>query len=271
MKLIYEMASPASSVDVPLAPGVRFDELTAGDTNPVFVTAVVAAAEASRNGRVYTADIMRSLAQQINDRRPPMQRGHLRDTDRPYAHPAAVGRWVGARFDESSGKLYAKAYVYPTSPATRDEIRTATATRARIGFSLYGTGDVSESGDVTHYDLESIDLVHPARVGLPSASMEPLVTAESIGENEMDEYREVLIDLMLALGVHDASIGESVQQKGLVAAARDIAKSIGERGVPTEETITSWEDWSLRESFDTPAQDASNAQRQLSEAQVLWG
>jgi hypothetical protein len=166
--------------DVPLAPGIDFAELTKGDTSPVFVTLPIGKVGAkSRNGRTYNQAAVKALEEAIQQRRITGGLGHLKDEDRSTNFAIPVVHWVGAKM-ETDGTLWGKGYIPTAFPEVREYVELRRRTRAAIGTSLYGLGQVSETGEVTELDVEQLDVVDPARVGVPIASAVPMVTAEMI-------------------------------------------------------------------------------------------
>jgi hypothetical protein len=192
--LIFEMATPMKGTppDVPLAADIQLGELTEGDERPMFVTLQIGEAGArSRNDREYPREVEEKVVAAINEQRVGGIRGHLRDDQRGTAHPEMVWRWVGAMMDEQ-GRVWGKAYVLPTQAQAREEIRTAMAANARIGTSRYATGTIDEEGmvEADTYQLEGIDYVHEARVGIPVTSVVPRITRESTDPEERAGERE---------------------------------------------------------------------------------
>lgn len=173
--------------DIPLDAGL-VESLTADDPKPMFVTVPIAQVGAtSRNGRTYNREAVARIVQQVNSKRVVGEAGHLRDEDRPYSWGASPIRWLGAVLDESN-KAWGKFYVLPSFEQIRDHIRVAMASNAQIGTSIYGTASLSEDGEVMadSLELESIDLAHPDRLGLPELATAPTITRETYEEENED-------------------------------------------------------------------------------------
>lgn len=175
--------------DVALSEGIQVDALTENDPNPMFVTVPIARVGAeSRNTnaagkrRRYNREAVMAIVDAINKERVTGGLGHLRDEDRPYQFDVPPMRWVGATMEGDTA--WGKAYVLPSRNDVREYIRTAKATNGRIGTSLYALGSVDDDGNVTIAQLESIDLVHPDRVGVQAASAKPTITRESHMEHK---------------------------------------------------------------------------------------
>lgn len=178
--------------DIPLAPGINYEMLTEGDDNPMFITLPIGRVDArSRNDRTYPREAVQTIVDAINERRIGGIRGHLRDEQRAYDYPPNVIQWVGATL-EADGTAWGKAYVLRGNGEVREMIRVAKASNAQLGTSIYGTGSMDDDGMVTDLAVESIDLVHPSRVGVPMTAAHPHVTKESEspqGEAEPDALR----------------------------------------------------------------------------------
>jgi len=179
--------------EVPLAPGVDYGALIAGDSDPVFLTLPVGQINAeSRNKRVYEKEHVQAIHDAIMERRPGGISGHLRDEERPYANPPKVLRWVGAIWVGET--LWGKAYVLPHAQHIREEIRTAKASNAAVGTSIYGRATIGENGNMSDLFVETIDYVDPTRVGIPMTEHVPLVTSESDKEEDVDTETDKTLD-----------------------------------------------------------------------------
>lgn len=170
---------------VPVSEAVSFDDLTAGDDDPMFVTLPAGQVDAeSRNGRRYNRDAVEAIVEAINSGGVGGIKGHLRDEERAYRYDVPSVYWIGATL-ESNGTAYMKGYIPRTAPELREHVRLTKATRGRLGTSIYGTAMIDDDGNVSNLNLESIDLAHPARVGVPVAAATPHITGEmSLDDNE---------------------------------------------------------------------------------------
>ena len=173
--------------EVPIAPHIDKAKLLEGDDSPVFFTVPIGEVDTtSRNGRKYNREAIQSLVNKINKETSIGQQGHLRDEDRAYSFDIPPIIWVGASL-ETDGKAYGKAYVMQNAPAVREYVRVAKSTNAHIGTSIYGTADVDDGGNVTNLEIESIDLAHPARLGVEMAGAVPQITQETVTESDTQE------------------------------------------------------------------------------------
>lgn len=151
--------------EVPLAPGVEVGELTAGDSDPFFITLPIAEVGlVSANKLRYTEEFCDSLVDQINTDKPTGIRGHIKEDERRYAYPTPAIYWVGA-IRETDGKVWAKGYIPPG--ATREEYRIKKATAAAAATSIYGKPlMIREHADGSYtpvLSLEQVDLAPPKR------------------------------------------------------------------------------------------------------------
>jgi DNA-binding FrmR family transcriptional regulator len=180
--VLFEMETTLSGKypEIPIAETV-ISEL---GSSPLFVTLPLGAIGAkSLNGRRYNKESVEAIADAINTEKSIGQKGHLRDDERPYVFEIPPLMWLGAKIDDK-GKLWGKAFVLESFPEVREYVRVAKLTNARIGTSIYGTGEIDEDGTVHNLKIESIDLAHPGRLGVPIAAAVPMLTAETYQGSE---------------------------------------------------------------------------------------
>lgn len=172
--------------DVQLAEGVDMAGLTEGDDKPFFITLPIGEKGVqSRNERTYPAEEVQRIADTINQERIGGILGHLRDDQRAYEYQIPVIHWVGAMFEGNT--LWAKGYIPKTEPKLRESMRIAMKTRSRTGTSIYGTAEIGDDGVVHNLKVESIDIAHPDRVGVPMTAAIPAVTSETVNEEAREE------------------------------------------------------------------------------------
>lgn len=151
--------------------------------NAMFVTLPIGRVGArSRNGRTYTREAVQAIVNAVNTNRPEGRWGHLRDEDRPYAYGSPAIRWLAAMIDES-GVAWAKGY--PVTEEAREHFRVAKIAGSRVGTSVYGFGRM-DGDNVVDFELETIDLAAPDRVGIPETAAEPIITKETEDEEIME-------------------------------------------------------------------------------------
>ena len=198
--VFYEMVSKflGSFPNVPIADGVQLEELTNGDTSPMFVTLPIMKVDVrSRNGRLYDREQVERIRDQINTKRPVGEEGHLRDEDRAHKFTVPPLRWVGAVL-EADGTLWGKAYVLASATNVREYLRTAKAANAKVGTSIYGTAREGKKGEVLDLEIESIDLVHPDRVGVLQAAANPMISREAFETGTLVAWGEGNIGVLVA-------------------------------------------------------------------------
>jgi len=189
---IYEntAAIDGSSPDVPVETAVLAELARISGDDPLYITLPVAFADGvSRNGRKYSQETAQAIMDQINAGSVTGQKGHVRTQDRPYVFETPPLIWLGAV--KEGNTVWAKAYVMKEASDVREYVSTAKATGSKVGTSIYGVAQVDMDGNVAAdgFVLESIDLSHPARLGLPDAGRVPHVTAETV----IDETDKPLI------------------------------------------------------------------------------
>lgn len=143
----------------------------------VFVTLPVGAFNAeSLNGRTYSEQSMRQMADQINKNRPGSNKGHIKDEDFGFHFEFPPVRWLAAVIN--NGVIYAKGRAQ--TEESRQYFINAKRDGARVGTSLYAWAQ-SDGDVVTNLELISLDLADPARVGIPMTAAVPAVSAEMQG------------------------------------------------------------------------------------------
>ena len=216
-ELISEQISQLSGTypDVPFAPGVVPEEL---GENPLFVTLPIGKVGArSRSGRTYSRNIVNSIVEQINQKRPEGRWGHLKDEERATRYDPPAIRWLGAALADD-GTAWAKGI--PITEQARDHFRLAKAAGARVGTSIYGTPTYSGK-ELVAVNLESLDIADPERVGVLEAAALPHITAEMQDENEaMTE--EKIQELTQERDQLQVRIGEMEQQISVLAEMRTV-------------------------------------------------
>lgn len=165
--------------NIALPPGMR-EEFGA---DAMFVTLPIGKVGArSRNERTYSEAAVKAIVDAVNTMRPEGRWGHLRDEERPYTYGPPAIRWLVAMID-SEGIAWAKGF--PTTSEAREYFRVAKIAGSRVGTSVYGFGRM-DGDQVVDFELESIDLAAPDRVGIPETAAEPMITKET-EDNGMTE------------------------------------------------------------------------------------
>lgn len=187
--------------DVPYAPGVDIAELTAGDSDPMFLVLPIGkAGVTSGNGRHYDEAFLQELERQTIERRPVGLMGHLRPEDRATAFPEEAIHWLGAA--RQGDLLWGKGYVPPG--AVRDRIRRYKAQGKAIATSIdalaEGVWDETVKAhrmDAKTLRLGQIDIAPADRAGIPDLAAVPLLTTEMADEIEPELEDEVVDKLQV--------------------------------------------------------------------------
>jgi hypothetical protein len=182
--------------EVPIAPDVNIDELTASDREagyePFFITLPLGeVGQVSQNRRRYVGDVaVRAIFKAITEQRIGGNKGHTPNMERDTFFDVPVLHWVGAVIDER-GVAWGKAYVPADSERMREMrgyYKRQMATNGRVGTSLEGVGyqeynSQDEIYDITELDVYRIDAVEALQVGVKRAGMmPPKITSEKAGE-----------------------------------------------------------------------------------------
>jgi len=199
---IAELAGGGLPV-VPFAPGIDRAALTAGDDAPLFVTLPIAKIGTSRNGRYYDAAMVKEIADQVIEKRPGGNLGHLQESERAWRYDRPEVLWVGAVVRGDAA--FARGYIPPYATATRDFLARAKAAGHGVGTSIYGRwrqGWDSTLGALRVQaggTLESIDFVPPSRAGVQFAggmalAAEMLDQPRQPGTNKPSAFKRTLLD-----------------------------------------------------------------------------
>lgn len=214
----------------------------------LFVTLPVARVGArSRNGRTYTREAVQAIVDAVNMQRPEGRWGHLRDDERATRYDPPAVRWLAAMLDED-GVAWAKGL--PVTAEAREHFRIAKIAGARVGTSVYGMGKL-EGDRVVSFELETIDLADPNRVGVPDTAAEPILTTEMARDGEIE----------MEITLND--VPEAVRQQIIEQYAA--GNNSGERLAEMEAQVTT-----LSEQVATLTAELANAQGQTARLLVTY-
>lgn len=213
--------------DVPLAPGVDYDALVAGDDDPVFLTLPIGKANVkSGNKRFYDDEWLMELERQALSNKPVGLMGHLRPEDRATAFPDEAVHWVGAaRIGEL---LWGKGYV-PPGPV-RDRIRRYKATNTKIATSIDAFAEGAWDEALGAYRMKAgtlrlnqIDIAPADRAGIPALAAVPILTTEmEAGENtdhpEQESETVDKLEVIREMTPEDAALLPDAVRAAIVAA-----------------------------------------------------
>lgn len=208
----------------------------------MFVTLPIGKVDArSRNGRTYTREAVQAIVDAVNRNKPEGRWGHLRDEDRPYTYEAPAMRWLVALMD-GDGVAWAKGV--PVTAEAREHFRIAKIAGSRVGTSIYGFGQMD--GDrVVDFELETIDLAAPDRVGIPETASQPLITKEiHDGDDDMTtiELKDVPENVRLQIIEQNSNSNNSERisemKTQLTGLQTQVAELTGERDAARGEAST---------------------------------
>lgn len=179
--------------EVPFAPGVDVDQLTAGDEGkPLFVVRPLAVLnEVSDAGLEYDKELVEEIRQQVLLKKPPARQGHIPKENVDWEFPNDVGLWVGAEMFGNT--LYGKAYIYPRTLFHQMTLKRKAA-GSTLSNSIWGKGNwiVKPNGNkgLRGLDLESIDFAPAERASLGALGGEFGTTSEMKTNDTEDTMAE---------------------------------------------------------------------------------
>jgi hypothetical protein len=195
--------------NIALAPDVSYNDLIAGDDNPMFLTLPIGKVGAiSGNGRYYDEDFVKELERQTLQNKPIGLMGHLKAEDRATAFPAEAVHWVGVQ--RIGELLWGKGYVPPGE--SRERIRRYKAQGKKIATSIAAFAEGQWDATVgalrmmsNTLRLDQIDIAPADRAGISDLAFVPILTTEM----ETDPPKETIVDkldVINALTVEDARL-----------------------------------------------------------------
>ncbi len=230
---------------VPTAEGVDMEALRGLDDDPFFVTLPIVpkVGTVSGNGILYDNELLDTIGEQINTKRPSANFGHLTKEQRDTGFQNPVAFWVGAkRVDDT---LWGKAYVLPGED--RVYMERLKALNGQISTSIHGSGKHTRAGKgntrLTSFSLDYLDFAHPSRAALGGGST-PAITSETMdgednsasagnseGTTTMDK-KELIAELTVAdvpATLRDAIVQEAGEQAGQEALVAELRQEISDR------------------------------------------
>ena len=175
---IAEMSADvgAGGLDIPVDEA-KVKKILERDQDPMFVTIQVAREGVSKNKRLYTADTMQEIADQINNDNLDGYSGHLTKEEREHKNPDSETIWLGATVSkDKDGKtcVYAKGYVMPYAKKRRQYLQTAFDLGKRVAVSIFGGAEKAvynsseKAYEIKGLALESIDWARSKSEGIPN-------------------------------------------------------------------------------------------------------
>lgn len=132
----------------------------------------------SHNGVKYLPSSVDSLVKQVNEKRVEAMWGHYDYFEMGTRYDPPPARWLAA---EMHGDI-AYALCLAISEEAKRHVLSAKAAKAKIGTSILGwnaeIGEIDEENELVEikgYDLITIDLASPERVGIPMTAADPMI------------------------------------------------------------------------------------------------
>lgn len=191
---ISEMGSADIGTDIPLPAG-KLDQIKARDNDPKFLVVEIEQTDLAKgtSQAEWPGSIIRSIAEQVNKKKPVGYLGHIPENEDKTAFPPVQAVWLGAVVREIGSKTVAriKGYLMPNSNA-RDYVEL----EAVDGVSVRGDATMSRKKGggwvVKNFSLESIDFARKGRAGMPTRLV--AVTSEMEGGNRVEPKDIAAID-----------------------------------------------------------------------------
>ena len=169
-------------LNIPFMPDVNIEELTAGDTDPMYLTLPIGeAGSRSGNKRFYNEEWVQELERQTISERAIGIMGHIKPEDRSSSFPEEAVHWVGVQ--REGNVLWGKGYIPPGT--ARDRIRRYKATGRKLATSIFaqckGVWDQTLGAYIMQANtlkLNQIDIAPYDRAGIGSLARVPLLTSE---------------------------------------------------------------------------------------------
>lgn len=177
-------ASSASGVVIQIDPS-KIASIKARDENPQFVTVAIESGM-SRSKRRWTGAILKSIADQVNKKKPVGYKGHMTAEEVATRFPEPQTVWLGATTVTQGDKtvLWVKGYNLPTSP-----VRGWLENEAVNSVSVFGESKMKpiQGGyEVVDFNLESIDWSRKGQSGMTAKVMAVTSEMESKGGNTVE-------------------------------------------------------------------------------------
>ncbi len=222
---IAEMSAQADggSVAIPVD-SAKVEKLLKRDTDPMFVTIQVAREGVSKNGRIYTAETMKEIAEQINTKNPDGYKGHLTEEERKHKTPDAETIWLGAAVGkDKDGKtcVYAKGYVMPSAKKRREYLQTAFDLGKNVAVSIFGGAEKAvynakeKAYDIFGLQVQSVDWARSGSEGIPNDGTliltSEMVNNKSKGDEDMTLQEALQSATAKDLREHNAALVTEIE------------------------------------------------------------
>jgi len=234
-------------IEVPLARGVKLDELLAGDDDPMFVTIDALSDTVSGNQRRWTSEELHNVAKQVMEKKPDGYQGHLKPDERSSKAPDAVTMWLGAKVTNHKGKnrLFIKGYVLPRAGQFKDYLRRAAAAGKNVAVSVYGQAfekwnESLKAFEISNFALESIDWARPGSEGVPNSGFLK-ITAEMNEGVEMDKVEVLKTTTVSEMKEHNPAVVQEIEtqaQAELQSVVSEMTETLGVEQADLSKTVS---------------------------------
>jgi hypothetical protein len=186
------------------------EKIKAKDSDPQFITLEIESGE-SQNGRVWTPQIMESIASQVNFSKPVGYKGHISKEDDPYVLPDPHTLWVGATTARKGDKtvLYVKGYL--KSQEIRDYVDLEMVNSVSVRGDSTLRPQKGGKHEVVNFTLESIDWTRKGRNGMSNRVVG--ITSEMTEGGNSVEPRDIAALSEEELRLHNPLLVQSIETK----------------------------------------------------------
>lgn len=257
--------------NVPISSDVDYENLIAGDSEPVFLTLPIAKVNAkSGNNRYYDEAFVTELMRQTLTNKPVGLFGHMSESERATAFKPEAVHWVGAVRD--GDLVWGKAYL--VGDEARARIRRYKASGKTIATSIDAMAEGAWDESLKAYRMKAeslklgqIDLAPADRAGIPDLAAVPILTTEMDApatEVEQEIHMPDKLEIIQELKREDArllpdevrsAILETVQTPPEVALVQEVRAALGvDEKADLKQVVTE-----LRQAQETARKDAIKA------------
>lgn len=225
-------------VEIPFAPGFDLEALKKIDPEPVFATVKISSGKGDQGaGPYYGPDILKSLEQQFNTKRPPGFKGHQAPDRVPWEYREPVTAWVGASYVprmDGEADLFVKGYVPSTAEDLRTQLLLADSGAEVVNsVSIFGTRKTDQE-EVVDFDLWSLDWTPKGRAGMETELVS--VSGEQAKEEQMEIDRDSILRSLRVSDVPDHIVGEirKDERNTVITEQAPLVEAVGEMRIILE-------------------------------------
>lgn len=220
--------------------GERVEKIKATDDDPMFVTIEIEEGM-SKSKRMWSGSILRSIAEQVNQKLPVGYQGHIKDEDDAFAFPDPQIAWLGATAFQDNGKTKVRVKGYVLSKEAKRLLDLGVLTEFSVRGNAKQMPMVGGGVDIRQFDLETIDFARPNRGGMKTRVVK--IASEMEGGKTVDE-KEIAALTVNDLRTHNPNVVTQIEN----AAKADLETKVSEQETALEATK---EDTTLLQSVRT--------------------